>query len=216
MNTAYNDALRLLVDQVYNTQTSPHTAAMQEADKKRGLIYKRIRLKLQAVEVAEDGSQLQKIADKVQNVFLQRYGASVPQKPYQEETAILQGFLFDLHDKLEDDDLELLGIEGDITRLEQANNAFIEAYQLRAAEKAESETVRTLKLRTELVELYTQICIVLQFYANGSDEKATTCQDFIKNLNVIVADAKKRLDQRLNKTGGDPEGTEGENQDSDN
>ena len=200
VNTAYNDALRLLVDQVYTTQGSQHTAAMQEADKKRDLIYKRIRLKLQAVEVAEEGSQIQKIADKVQTMLLARYGSGVPQKPYQEETAILQGFLFDLHDKLDDDDVELLNIEGDITRLEQANNAFIEAYQQRAAEKAEGETARTLKLRSELCDLYAQICITLQFYANGSGEKAAACQEFIKNLNVIVADAKKRLDQRTGKT----------------
>ena len=213
MNTAYNDALRLLVDQVYNTQGSQYTAAMQDADRKRDLIYKRIRLKLQAVEVAEDGSALLKIADKVQTNLLQRYGAGVPQKPYQEETAILQGFLFDLHDKLDDDDVELLGIEGDITRLEQANNAFIEAYQLRAAEKAESETARTLKLRAELCDLYQKICITLQFYANGTDDKAAACQEFIKNLNVILAEAKKRLDQRTGKApvGEDEEGeTSGE------
>lgn len=210
VNTAYNNALRLLVDQVYTNQGSQHTAAMQAADQKRDLIYKRIRLKLQAVEVAEEGSTLQKIADKVQTQLLARYGSGVPQKPYQEETAILQGFLFDLHDKLDDDDVELLGIEGDITRLEQANNAFIEAYQLRAAEKAENESARTQKLRSELCDLYAQICITLQFYANGSGEKAAACQEFIKNLNVIVADAKKRLDQRTGKTpaGEDEEGGE--------
>ena len=199
VNTAYNEALRQLVDQVYTTQGSLHTTAMQEADKKRDLIYKRIRLKLQAVEVAEEGSPLQKIADKVQTLLLARYGAGVPSKPYQEETAILQGFLFDLHDKLDDDDVELLGLEGDITRLEQANNAFIEAYQQRAAEKAEGDVARTLKLRAELTDLYAQVCVVVQFHANGTDEQATSCQEFIRHLNVIVADAKYRLDHRSNK-----------------
>ncbi len=210
LNTAYNDALRLLVDQVYTTQGSLHTTAMQEADKKRDVIYKRIRLKLQAVEVAEEGSQLQKIADKVQTFFLSRYGSGVVQKPYQEETAILQGFLFDLHDKLDDDDVELLNIEGDITRLEQANNAFIEAYQLRAAEKAEGDVARTQKLRNELCDYFAQICIILQFYANSSDDKAAACQDFIKHLNVILADAKYRLDHRSGKGGeGGQDGNEG-------
>jgi hypothetical protein len=52
----------------------------------------------------------------------------------------------------------------------------------------------------------------VQYLANSTDtanaEKATACQAFIAHVNVLLSDAKKRLEQRL--SGGDAEG-EGSN-----
>ena len=205
VNTAFNDRLRELNDQVYSPAASAVTAAMRAADDKRCTIFKRMRLKLQTIEYLEEGSSLLKIVDKVRTELLSKYTGKVPTMPYQEKTAVLQGFLFDLHDKLEDDDVELLGIEGDITRLEQANNAFIEAYQDRVNERAEAETEKTLRLRQELTELFTTICFTTQYLANsvveGNREKAEASQQFIKLLNVVLAEARTRYLQRRKRQG---------------
>ena len=200
VNTAFNDRLRELNDQVYAPAASAVTATMQAADAKRSTIFRRIRLKLQTVEYAEVGSSLLKVADKVRTELLSKYTGRIATMPYQEKTAVLQGLLFDLHDKLDDDDVELLGLEGDITRLEQANNAFVEAYQDRVNERAEAETEKTVRLRTELTELFATICYTLQFMANSTDEansqKAEACQQLMRQLNVVLAETRARYLQR--------------------
>ena len=195
-----------LTDQVYTTTGSEHTASMQAADLARDTIFKRIRLKLQAVEVAEEGSELLKLADKVRVNFLSKYGANIPQKAYQEETAILKGFLLDLNDKLTEDEQEMLGVTGDIMKLEKANNDFQKAYHDRTGERAEGDTGLTAQLRTSLGNLYDRAMLTIVYLANGSDEaKATASTTFVKNLNVILSDAKKRLEQRTG-TGGSGSG----------
>ena len=203
-----------LTDQVYTTTGSEHTASMQAADLARDTIFKRIRLKLQAVEVAEEGSELLKLADKVRVNFLSKYGANIPQKAYQEETAILKGFLLDLNDKLTEDEQEMLGVAGDIMKLEKANNDFQKAYHDRTGERAEGDTGLTAQLRTSLGNLYDRAMLTIVYLANGSDEaKATASTTFVKNLNVILSDAKKRLEQRTG-TGGSGNGSDngGENE----
>ena len=200
------NTLKLLVDQVYNTNGSQYTQNMQAADARRDLIYKRIRLKLQAVEVAEEGSDLANIASKVKVNLLTKYSSKVPTMAYQAETAVLQGFLMDLR-KLDEDEMALLGIEGDIVALEQANADFIAAYQSRSGERAEKNSGVTNMLRAEMCEIYDLIVLNVQYHANGSDAaKAANCQEFLKSLNVMLSDAKQRLDQRGK--GGDESGSE--------
>ena len=209
---AYADTLQKLIDQVYTTTGSEFTAAMLEADVKRDQTYKRIRLRLQMVEVAEDSPAIKAVKDVVKTHLLAKYTSKVPQLPYQEESAILQGFLFDLEDKLGDEGMTALGISDDMAALEEANNAFISAYNQRATERAEGDTGLTLKLRQEMYALYQQICYSVLFLANSTltenAEKATVCQAFIAVLNVLLADVKKRYNQRIS-NGSDEEG-EGE------
>ena len=211
---AYADTLQKLIDQVYTTTGSEFTAAMLEADVKRDQTYKRIRLRLQMVEVAEDSPAIKAVKDVVKTHLLAKYTSKVPQLPYQEESAILQGFLFDLKDKLGDDGIAALGITEDLQALEDANNEFIAAYNSRATERAEGDTGLTLKLRQEMYALYQQICFITQYLANSTEtanaEKATACQTFIGVLNVLLADAKKRYNQRINNGTGDEEGEGGE------
>lgn len=210
---AYADTLQKLIDQVYTTTGSEFTAAMLEADVKRDQTYKRIRLRLQMVEVAEDSPAIKAVKDVVKTHLLAKYTSKVPQLPYQEESAILQGFLFDLEDKLGDEGMSALGISDDMAALEEANNAFISAYNQRATERAEGDTGLTLKLRQEMYALYQQICYSVLFLANSTltenAEKATVCQAFIAVLNVLLADVKKRYNQRIS-NGGDEEGEGGE------
>ena len=209
----FGTTLQKLIDQVYTTTGSEYTAAMLETDLKRDQTYKRIRLRLQMVEVAEDSAAIKAVKDVVKTHLLAKYTSKVPQLPYQEESAILQGFIFDLNDKLGDDGIAALGITDDLQALEDANNEFIAAYNSRATERAEGDTGLTLKLRQEMYALYQQICFITQYLANSTEtanaEKATACQTFIGVLNVLLADAKRRYNQRINNGSGDEEGEGG-------
>ena len=208
----FGTTLQKLIDQVYTTTGSEYTAAMLETDLKRDQTYKRIRLRLQMVEVAEDSAAIKAVKDVVKTHLLAKYTSKVPQLPYQEESAILQGFIFDLNDKLGDEGIAALGITEDLQALEDANNEFIAAYNSRATERAEGDTGLTLKLRQEMYALYQQVCFITQYLANSTEtanaEKATACQTFIGVLNVLLADAKKRYNQRIN-NGSDEEGEGG-------
>ena len=214
---AYSAKLQQLIDQVYTTTGSEYTAAMLAADVKRDQTYKRIRLRLQMVDVAEDNAAIKAVKDVVKTHLLAKYGAKVPQLPYQEESAIIQGFIYDLHDKLGNDGMAALGLTEDVTALDDANTAFITAYNARSVERAEGDTGLTLKLRQEMFAIYQQVCFIVQYLANSTDEenaaKAEACQAFIAVLNVLLADVRKRYNQRTNNgsTEDDDEGGEGEN-----
>ena len=218
----FGTTLQKLIDQVYITSGSEHTASMQAADKKRDIIYKRIRLRLQLVDLSDDNEALNAIRDTVKTHLLDKYGAGVPQLPYQEETAILKGFLYDIGQKLTEDDMDALGISSDVVALETANNAFITAYNARSVARAEGDKGVTVRLRGEMCAFYQQICFTTQYLANSTEEanatKATACQNFIGVLNVILEEAKRRYTQRLNGLGDDSmeggeEGGSGENSD---
>ena len=205
---AFGSKLQELIDRVYVSQGSEFTAAMKAADDRRCLIFRRIRLRLQMVEVAEQNEALLAIQDVVRTHLLSKYVATVTSKAYQERTSILQGFILDLNEKLGDSGIATLGLAEDITALEDANNEFIAAYAQRTAEKAEGNMGVTLRLRDEMYDIYLQMIYTVQYLANSTDEanaeKATACQAFIAHVNVLLSDAKKRLEQRL--SGGDTEG----------
>ena len=209
--TTFGETLQKLIDQVYITSGSEFTAAMQAADFKRDQIYKRIRLRLQLVELADDNAPLSALRDTVKTHLLGKYGSSIPQFAYQEETAIIKGFLYDINQKLSESDLETLGIAEDVALLEQANNDFIGAYSSRSAARAEGDRGVTLKLRGEMIDLYQRICFSTQYLANSTleenAEKAAACQTFIGIVNVLLEDAKRRYIQR---TAGGTDAEEGE------
>ena len=208
---AFGSKLLELIDRVYVSQGSEFTAAMKAADDRRCLIFRRIRLRLQMVEVAEQNEALLAIQDVVRTHLLSKYVATVTSKAYQERTSILQGFILDLNEKLGDTGISTLGLAEDITALEDANNEFIAAYAQRTAEKAEGNMGVTLRLRDEMYDIYLQMIYTVQYLANSTDEanaeKVTACQAFIAHVNVLLSDAKKRLEQRL--SGGDTEEGEG-------
>ena len=150
---AYGGKLQELIDRVYVSQGSEFTAAMKAADDRRCLIFRRIRLRLQMVEVAEQNEALLAIQDVVRTHLLSKYVATVTSKAYQERSSILKGFILDLNEKLGESGIETLGLADDITALEDANNAFIAAYAQRTAEKAEGNMGVTARLRDEMYDL---------------------------------------------------------------
>jgi hypothetical protein len=223
MYPAYNAKLQELIDRVYVSQGSEFTAAMKAADDRRCLIFRRIRLRLQMVEVAEQNEALLACQEVVRTHLLTKYVANVTSRAYQERTSILKGFVLDLNEKLDEDAIEALGLATDIAALESANNAFIAAYAQRTAEKAEGNQGVTQRLRDEMFDLYLQLTCIVQYLANSTDtanaEKATACQGFIAHVNVLLSDAKKRLEQRLSngddgteECGGTEEGQGGSNE----
>ena len=199
--SAFNTKLDELVDRVYVTTASEYTAAMRAADEKRCLIFRRIRLRLQMVEVADPNSPLVALQDMVRAHLLSKYVSTVVSRAYQERTSILQGFIYDLNNKLSEDDVENLHLGEDIIALEMANNEFVSAYAQRTAEKAEGNKGVTARLRNEMNDIYLQMIFIIQYLANSTVEanatKALACQNFIAVVNVLLSDAKNRLDQRL-------------------
>ena len=210
---SYNAKLQELVDRVYVSQGSEFTAAMKAADDRRCLIFRRIRLRLQMVEVAEQNEALLACQDVVRTHLLSKYVASVTSRAYQERSSILQGFLLDLQAKLDEDAIAALGLAEDMLALRDANNTFIAAYAQRTAEKAEGNTGVTARMRDEMFDIYLQLIFIVQYLANSTAtdnaEKATACQEFIAIVNVLLSDAKKRLEQRLGGEVADPEGEGG-------
>ena len=198
---SFSSTLQRLVDQVYNAGGSAYTVAMQQEDDRRIQIFRRIRLRLQTALYAETNETLLAIQDDVQNHLLSKYATKISQMAYHAKTAVIQGFLYDLNTKLDQTAIAALGIGDDITRLDDANTAFITAYNARAVERAEGDTGVTVKLRQEMFAIYQQICFTVQYLANSADqtlaEKAAACQAFIAVLNVILEDVKKRYLQRL-------------------
>ena len=209
VSKSFGEVLQKLIDQVYTARGSEYTVAMQAADSKRDQIYKRIQLRLQMVQVAEENSDLLDCKDVVEKVILAKYGLGVMSMPQHEESAVLQGFCYDLRDKLSEDQLDVLGITSDLSRLEQANSAFIEAYNSRSNERAAGDTGLTVKLRGEMMDLYQQIAYAVQFYANSvlpaNATKAAACQGYIQTVNVMLGDVKKRW---MARTGGSAEEVE--------
>ena len=202
----YEQLLDSLVDQVYVSQSSAYSAEMKELDEKRDNVYYRILLRLELVNHGSDVRSLANAKAAVVTHLLGKYGYGVTKKAYQQVTAIYEGFLMDVRSKLTEDDIETLGIDNDLTALENANKAFINAYNGRTVEQASKEQGVTTRLRQELMGCYEKFVLVTQYFANtteaeGQVAEAETCQKFIAQLNVLLADAKRLYKRRTGKGG---------------
>ena len=197
----FSDLLTKLGEQVRASSASQYTALMEQANSKRVQIFKRIIYKLKAVEVAEEHSDLLACKAQVETYLLGAYSLSVAKLPMQELTTVINGFCYDLRDKLSEDDLDAMGVTSDVSRLEQANAAFIEAYSNRVDERASIGNALTQTLRQQMYDLYLNICFTTQYLANSLAEtnatKAKACQPFIEVVNEYLADAKSRYNQRM-------------------
>ena len=201
-----DDIVQKMTDQVYATLGSEFTAKMQEADERRSAIYKRILTKLQVVNYAESDRDLNKVKDVVKAVFLSKYKMQVGSIAQQERTAIISGFIYDLKERLDEEAQETLGVYSDVVSLEGANNAFIASYNSRNIERIEAEKGVSLLCRKQLTELYSIATLLIQYTANqpaegeGAD-KVKDCIAFVNRANVLLDDARTRLNTRLKKEG---------------
>ena len=201
-----DDIVQKMTDQVYATLGSEFTAKMQEADERRSAIYKRILTKLQVVNYAESDRDLNKVKDVVKTVFLSKYKMQVGAIAQQERTAIISGFIYDLKERLDEEAQETLGVYSDVVSLEGANNAFIAGYNSRNIERIEAEKGVSLLCRKQLTEVYNIATLLIQYTANqpaegeGAD-KVKDCIAFVNRANVLLDDARTRLNTRLKKEG---------------
>jgi len=194
-----------LIDQVYAATSSQYTIAMKTADAKRDKLVKKIFLLFQSICLEEQGSSVYTLRQKLETSILSKYSAAMTSMPQHEESAVIQGFIHDIQTEFDEDDIDDMGITSLLSNLEIANSDFITAYNDRSDERAAGDLGLTVKLRSQMQEIVTQIYFTVQFYANSALEanatKATACQDFIASVNVVLADVKKRWTQR---TGNEP------------
>ena len=196
----FTDVKQKLIDQVYNAQGSAFTAEMNASETKRDMLTRQLFLHLQIIIYAEPGSMMLQFKPRIQSQILTKYSTRILSMAQQEESAVLQGLIHDMRTIFTEDDLDDMHVATLLTNLEAANQEFIAAYANRVDELASAETGLTLKLRNKMLEVIQQIYNTVQYLANSTLEanasKTTACQAFVGALNVVLADAKKRWNQR--------------------
>ena len=196
----FRQAINQEQDIVNKAQASPYTAEMVAADQKRDLVFRRIYRKLQLCELEDENSTAHKANNVVQKSLLSKYPSSTPSLAYQEASATYTGFVLDCRNLLSSEEVKAIGIDGDLDDLDSANQRFCRMYQERVAEKAESQNLSP-RLRAVTDEAYERLTITLNAMANdvteANQQKVTLCCEVIMKVNVIIADAKARLNQRL-------------------
>ncbi len=200
--TNFNAKKQQLIDQVRVSAASELTARMNAANDKRIRMFKLANYTLRKTEVDDRGGSMTELCERVGTLILKPYSMAILRLPQQELTTVLSGFIYDMRNKFDSDELEDLGVDREIDNLESANQEFIAAYSARAAQRAEAGSALTQQLRLEMVDLYMSICFTTQYYANSELEanatKAKTCQEFIGVANQILTEAKSRYQQRMN------------------
>ena len=200
--TNFNAKKQQLIDQVRVSAASELTAKMNAANDKRIRMFKLANYTLRKTEVDDRGGSMTELCERVGTLILKPYSMAILRLPQQELTTVLSGFIYDMRNKFDSDELEDLGVDREIDNLESANQEFIAAYSARAAQRAEAGSALTQQLRLEMVDLYMSICFTTQYYANSELEanatKAKACQEFIGVANQILTEAKSRYQQRMN------------------
>lgn len=206
--TAYKSALGLEQDIVNRSMASVYTPEMEEADKERDRLFRLIRSKLETVTHAKPGSEKAGYLTIVKRDLLNKYGNDVCLLPYQEESAVIAGFILDAYNFLGDDAIETLDLTDDVEALDQANKAFADMYNERVTEKAGASTEKTKELRKATEEQFNRIVCHIEYKVNTDESSldAVTCKSILGIINQIIADAQTRLNTRLGKTSGSADG----------
>ena len=197
----YRQAIMAEQDIVYKASGSAITAEMEKADMQRDNCFRRVRRKLEVARYENPESAAYKAADVIEKQLLAQYTGSVPNLPMQEETAVLTGFVQDCKTVLTQDQIEALGIDGDLEELQMANRRFNQLYQERVAEKADSSVANALKLRADTDAAYNQLSVNVNALANNPDtakaEQTELARMVVNSINVVISEAKQRVNQRL-------------------
>ncbi len=197
----YLQAITQEQDIVNKAAGSSITQEMEKADAERDNVYRRIRRKLEVAKYENPASEAFKAWDVIEKHLLTPYSSNVPHLAMQEETAVLTGFVQDCRNQLTGEQVEALGIDGDLDDLEEKNQAFSALYQQRVAEKADSSVVTALQLRAATDVAYNQVVVALNALGNDPDpakaEQVGACRSVIANINVVISEAKQRVNQRL-------------------
>lgn len=198
---SYKQALDLEQDIVNRSMASIYTPEMKAADEERDRLFHLIRLKLQAVTYASPGTELASYATVAKRDFLNKYGTDLCQLPYQEESAVLNGFILDAYNFLGEEAIEAIGITSELEALEAANNSFADMYHERVTEKAGTGTEKTIELRKATEEQFHLVACHIEYKVNSLTTSAETlmCKELLGIINQIITDAQNRLNVRLGK-----------------
>ena len=118
---------------------------------------------------------------------------------------MIRGFILDVTDFFDEDEITDLGISTDLVNLKKANDGFADLYNQRAKEKSTVTAELTKELRSTTEELYRLLALHLEFKANTDNtEVGMACSESLAVINQFVKDARTRLNARLGKVQ-DPE-----------
>ena len=202
--TPYITAVAAEQDIVNKTQASTYTKDLEAADAARTQCFRLIRRKLELVNYVDDSSPLYPLQNIVNIALLGKYSPDVARLAYQEKSANLTGFVQDCRNLLEGEQVETLGIDGDLDDLEEKNQRFMQLYQERIDERAATEVAMTDKLRAATDDAYKLLVVTINGLANlvdpAKDEQIAACRACVDAINQVIKEAKQTLNNRLGKT----------------
>ena len=202
---AYVNAVAAEQDIVNRSMSSVYTPEMKALDEDRDRLFKLIRLKLQSVIYASAKSPLKAYAPTIEKNLLSKYTNEITAYAYQEESAVLNGFVLDVHTFLTEDVIEAIGIDADLAELECANKGFADMYHERVVEKAGTDPEMAKQMRQATEEQFRLLACHLEYKANCDTTLVGAASvAVIGIISQLVADAQLRLDIRLGRKA-DPE-----------
>lgn len=202
--STFSDAINQEQDIVNRSQASVYTKEMQAIDLERDRVFRLIRYRLESCVLVGDDHELAEHRSSILTNILAKYGIDVSSKPYQDETALLRGFILDLKTLFQPAVLTKMNISAEIEELEMYNEQFTRQYNERATERSGTETAFSLKLRGETEELYRHLILHFEFKANNEPDSdmGRACAATAAIVEEIIKDARRALNIRLGKGGG--------------
>lgn len=207
----YNAAIAAEQDIVNKAYGSVCTPQMESWHKERILVFRRIRHKLQIAGLESPETEAYKAYPTLKRHLIDQYKSNVANLPYQELTATITGFVMDAREMVEPEVIEALGIDSDLDDLQATNRKFGAAYQDRIIERAQNMALASNDLRVATDDAYAALVITLNSLANdpnpANKTKVEAAQQLVTQLNVLITEARNRVNQRLSKK--DSAGSEG-------
>ena len=198
---AFADAIALEQDIVNRSMASVYTPEMKALDEERDRLFKVIRYKLQAAALAGSDSELAEHSGTIQTNILTKYGLDIATKAYQEESALLRGFVLDLNTRFTASVLKKMDIDEELASLDSTNEQFTSQYNERVTEKSGTENEYSQKLRAASEEQYGHVKLHLEFKANSepATDAGMACVSMVGIVNQLIKDVKHNLALRLGK-----------------
>lgn len=195
---AYSNAVALEQDIVNRSVGSIYTPEMKALDDDRDRLFKRIHNRLVGVTLASASDPEKAYENIVVKNLLNKYGNDITLLPYQEESAVIAGFILDARNFLDEDAIELIGIKQDLTELETANKGFADQYHERVVEKAGTDGDLATQLRKDTEEMFRLLACHIEFKANHDATLVGAANTtLLAVINQLIHDAQQRLDIRL-------------------
>lgn len=186
--TKYRGKMKELQNKVKQSTSSSNTELLRAADTERDQLFRYIRNVLSNLENSPTPA-LSETFPLVKAQILDIYPASLINEADNVQTALIRGFVEDIHRYLQEH-LAAYGITDALTKLGESNDRFQQLYLQRVVEQSNNDSGLTLKLRGEVDELFLQMEVILEYWANqeATDENAanvTKAQEFIKVSNEL-------------------------------